>query len=57
MFRQQWFEFVIGKGNSPLFGCYVSQLLVYFGTNKFIVFEVSLETFEKLNFFFWAQLF
>ena len=44
-------EFVVGKGNAPPFGRYVSQALVYFGANKLIVSEVSLERFEKLDFF------
>ena len=42
VFRQQWFELVVGKGNAPPFGRYVSQALVYLGANKFIVSKVSL---------------
>ena len=51
VFSQQCFEFVVREGNAPPFARYVSQALVYFGANKLIVSEVSLERFEKLGFF------
>lgn len=52
VFSQQWFQFIVRKGNAPPFGCYVSQALVNFGANNFIVSEVSFERFEKLDLFF-----
>ena len=57
VFSQQCFELIVGKGNAPPFGRYVSQALVYFGANIFIISEVSLERFEKLEFFFGLSCF